>query len=165
MICSVGPYVSKFKSLSGTDPQVLEDVKRALKLKVRREARMQAVRASSSLHSDDPSVQPETILTMPTESQVDFRPSVGLNKLHPVPLSTNEGHTLDWGSSADDEKPDKRWSISIPKRRPKDRTINVSKEFVEGQAVMYSGMYTGRSSFAGHDLVLTSSRQAIQHQI
>jgi hypothetical protein len=136
--------MSKF--LPGTDPQVLEDVQRALRLKVRREARMQSARASASLHSDDPSsVRSEVVPTMPTESEVDFSPSIGLNNMHPVPTSTTEGATLDWGGPADEEKSDKRWSIHISMRRPKERSVSVSKELVEKQAMMYSGMYASGS--------------------
>ncbi|ETW87054.1 hypothetical protein HETIRDRAFT_377792 [Heterobasidion irregulare TC 32-1] len=75
------------------------------------------------------------------ESEIDFSPSVG-NEIvvgaHPVPMSSNDGTTLDWaGSYSEDEKPDKRWSLRS-KRKPKDKgTGNSSKDVVEKQKALY----------------------------
>ncbi|THH19033.1 hypothetical protein EW146_g2044 [Bondarzewia mesenterica] len=146
-------------------PHILEDVERALKLKARREARLKATVANSHLRevsskSDmasassgsspirtarplvppPPSITPR--LNGPSlESEIDFSPSVGVEKvdLHPIPLSSNDGATLDWGGSpSEDEKPDKRWSLSRTMRKSKDKGIsNSSKDVVEKQESLY----------------------------
>lgn len=76
------------------------------------------------------------------ESEIDFSPSVGIIPPHPVPSSSNEGATLDWtGSNSDDER-DKRWSLSITKRRHKDKyPLGASKNVVEKQEALYLGMF------------------------
>lgn len=150
------------------DPRILEDVQRALKLKARREARLQAranpalravtsksdmtstssYSASSSLaRGIQPVLGPPALssrLNGPSlESEIDFSPSVGNDTMvgaHPVPMSSNDGTTLDWaGSHSEDEKPDKRWSLRS-KRKPKDKgTGNSSKDVVEKQKALYAG--------------------------
>lgn len=74
------------------------------------------------------------------ESEIDFSPSVRIVPPHPVPSSSNEGATLDWtGSNSDDER-DKRWSLSITKRRHKDKyPLGASKTVVEKQEALYVG--------------------------
>ncbi|KAA1468019.1 hypothetical protein DENSPDRAFT_927033 [Dentipellis sp. KUC8613] len=118
--------------LSHEDPQILEDVQRALTLKVRREARIQAMQGRESPYSSGSS-QVRTSLTPASpintrlkrrsaESEVDFSPSVGIDRSHPVPTLLDDGRTLDWGAPpSEDEKPDKKWSLSIPKRKSKDK--------------------------------------------
>ncbi|CAL1694940.1 unnamed protein product [Somion occarium] len=144
------------------DPRIVEDVQRALRLKARREARVRAMQNNTSLrdgssisdgltgssispHSSPlrsiypippPIVPPPVGLTI--ESEVDFSPSVGTVPLHPVPASSNGGATLDWaGFSSEEEKLDKRWSISI-KRKPKDRTPLPNRTIIEKQDTLYA---------------------------
>lgn len=72
---------------------------------------------------------------------MDFSPSVGGGhaSLHPVPSSSNGGATLDWTSSiSDDEKLDRRWSISI-KRKNKDKTPVPNRSTIEKQDSIYIG--------------------------
>ncbi|THH09199.1 hypothetical protein EW146_g8754, partial [Bondarzewia mesenterica] len=146
-------------------PHILEDVERALKLKARREARLKATMAnshlrevssksdmasassgSSPIRTARPPVPPPPSITPrlngpSLESEIDFSPSVGVEKvdLHPIPLSSNDGATLDWGGSpSEDEKPDKRWSLSRTMRKSKDKGIsNSSKDVVEKQESLY----------------------------
>ena len=74
------------------------------------------------------------------ESEIDFSPSVGVIPPHPVPSSSNGGATLDWtGSNSEDER-DKRWSLSITKRKHKDKyPLGASKTVVEKQESLYVG--------------------------
>ncbi|TFY79454.1 hypothetical protein EWM64_g4558 [Hericium alpestre] len=119
--------------LAHEDPQLLEDVQRALKLKVRREARVQAMRASGSPYSSGSSISRSVpgsaaptnprMFRPSIESEVDFSPSVGIDLTHPVPVLLNDGATLDWrGASAEEDKGDSwKWSLSISKRKAKDK--------------------------------------------
>ncbi|KAJ8516133.1 hypothetical protein ONZ45_g6520 [Pleurotus djamor] len=134
-------------------PQVLHDVQKALKLKARREARIRAglpphlprnlpsspsssvsspprptIYRTSPITSPSPSPQRRPILT---NSEVDFGPSTVASNTpvtpHPVPSSIDDGDTLDWaGDASDDEKSDKRWSLSIHRRKGKDKAANIS---------------------------------------
>ena len=146
------------------DPRILEDVQRALKLKARREARLKASQTNGAvkdltISSDQASessfstysspvrsklAEPPPI-TVPVsthngESEIDFSPSVGAVPLHPIPSSSNGGATLDWTGSASEDERDKRWSLSITKRKHKDkRSFHVSKTAVEKQETLYVG--------------------------
>ena len=59
-----------------------------------------------------------------TASDVDFSPATGAfdlsSRAHPVPCSNDNGRTFDWSSVHSDDG-DKRWSISIGKKRDKDK--------------------------------------------
>lgn len=59
-----------------------------------------------------------------TSSDVDFSPATGAfdlsSRAHPVPCSNDNGRTFDWSSAHSDDG-DKRWSISIGKKREKDK--------------------------------------------
>ncbi|KAH9950886.1 hypothetical protein B0H21DRAFT_776303 [Amylocystis lapponica] len=139
-------------------PRILEDVQRAIKLKARREARLRASQSMSapkdslsisdviSAHSSPlrpamqippPIVPPEQL---PLESEVDFSPSIGTIPLHPVPASADNGATLDWtGSASEDEKSEKRWPLSLSKRKLKDRySLPSSRTVVEKQDSLYA---------------------------
>jgi hypothetical protein len=72
---------------------------------------------------------------------LDFSPSVGIDRLHPVPTSTDDGATLDWGGTlSEEDKADKKWTISLPKRKPKDKpSLALSKDALERQEVTFSG--------------------------
>jgi hypothetical protein len=60
------------------------------------------------------------------ETEIDFRPSTcpssSASPLHPVPTSSNGGTLLDWSSaSLHNEKQERRWTLSITKRKDKDK--------------------------------------------
>ncbi|KAI0068164.1 hypothetical protein BV25DRAFT_1793524 [Artomyces pyxidatus] len=127
-------------------PHILEDVQRALKLKVRREARLQAIHVSGSSFSSSSSPGPKApvmasrIAKPSLESELDFSPSVGIDSLHPVPTSSDYGATLDWaGSVSEEDKTDRRWTLSLAKRKSKDKPpILVSKESLERQQMTFA---------------------------
>ncbi|KAI0830464.1 hypothetical protein BC628DRAFT_1295658, partial [Trametes gibbosa] len=140
-------------------PAIMEDVQRALRLKARREARLRTLQ-SSPAHSDHratpeiaslssvsatsspargpagPSFPRHTELS--GDSEVDFSPAVGTTSLHPVPSSLNGGITLDWAVPPPEEARERRWSISITKRKGKEPSIASSKELVEKQLSVYA---------------------------
>jgi hypothetical protein len=74
-------------------------------------------------------------------SEIDFSPSTGdIVRLHPVPSSSDHGVTLDWtGSLSDDEKSERRWPLSITKRKSRDKISHVNIASVEKQESVYSG--------------------------
>lgn len=75
------------------------------------------------------------------ESELDFGPSVGIDRLHPVPTSVDDGATLDWGGiPSEEDKTDRKWPLSITKRRHKDKPLPVlSKDALERQEAAFSG--------------------------
>ena len=141
-------------------------MQRALKLKARREARLKAVQTTlaakdAPLASDQASNSsfstysspvrtklaelpqaPPALSTHNTESEIDFSPSVGGVPLHPVPSSSNGGATLDWTGSASEDERDKRWSLSISKRKHRDKTaFFATRSIVEKQEGLYVGAW------------------------
>jgi len=125
-------------------------VQRALKLKARREARLkkETILTPEKPSSYDASPSPDqkelgemilhprfspspslplsssSKLSSNTSSDVDFSPSTGLfgplTQTHPIPSSLDNGTTLDWTGKFSDDG-DKRWGISIGKRKDKDK--------------------------------------------
>ncbi|KAH9858039.1 hypothetical protein C2E23DRAFT_899584 [Lenzites betulinus] len=145
--------------LSREDPAIVEDVQRALRLKARREARLRTLQSSpapsdhratpdiASLSSVSATSSPARGATatsfprqteLPGDSEVDFSPAVGTTSLHPVPSSLNGGITLDWSVPPPDEARERRWSISITKRKGKEPSFAASKESVEKQLSIYA---------------------------
>ena len=63
-------------------------------------------------------------LNSSTSSDIDFSPSTGIFdpyiQAHPIPSSLDNGTTLDWSGTISDDG-DKRWGISIGKRKDKDK--------------------------------------------
>ncbi|KAL4241825.1 hypothetical protein ABKN59_000713 [Abortiporus biennis] len=144
--------------LAHEDPGILEDVQRALKLKARREARVKATQAvqkrrditplsdftsassmsprSSPVRTSHSQITPQSTLT--AESEIDFSPSISIVPIHPVPLSSDGGITLDWSNPmSEDERVDRRWSISI-KRKSRDRHSIPVRNVVEKQEAVYA---------------------------
>ena len=147
------------------DPGVLEDVQRALRLKARREARHRSpqpnlstfhqvtptsdIASGSSLSPRVSPVRPHypasppllpTSLDGVEEPDIDFSPSVAVTSVHPVPRSAGDG-IFDWtGSGSEDEKPDKKWSLSI-KRRIKEKPSQPLRTGLEKQGSEYAGMH------------------------
>jgi len=133
-----------------SDPRILQDVQRALKLKARREARLKRETSgnektdspehslsshqfktpprvpSSSRPSSSPSSYPSTSRKSSTNaaSEVDFSPSTGISESplqsHPVPSSTDNGRTLDW-TGLHQEDGDRRRIMGIGKKKEKDK--------------------------------------------
>ncbi|KAG8219476.1 hypothetical protein J3R82DRAFT_405 [Butyriboletus roseoflavus] len=146
--------------LSHEDPKILQDVQRALHLQSRRRERIsQQLRpmsdevpsstdtpmntstpyASTSTAPPAPHSSPQYLQVGNLTSEVDFSPSTRSVPLHPVPLSSNGGATLDWtGSQSEDEKLDRRWSISRGKRMAKERMLPSSKSIVEKQEALFT---------------------------
>ena len=186
MKASVNTSMQTSSDRTFTDPRILEDVQRALRLKARREARLKAIQSNtpkkdSALASDQasgsslsgyspirnkhvelpPAVPPLSAHNV--ESEVDFSPSIGVVTEHPVPSSSNGGATLDWTGSASEDERDKRWSLAITKRKHKDKTaFYTSKGMVEKQESLYVGAseYNITPAF----IVLIWSRQTCQDQ-
>ncbi|OSD03221.1 hypothetical protein PYCCODRAFT_1434639 [Trametes coccinea BRFM310] len=146
--------------LSREDPAILEDVQRALRLKARREARLRTLQ-SSPIHSESrgtpeiasvssisaassPAAAPGPNGTsfprqtaLPGDSEVDFSPATGPSPLHPVPTSSDGGVTLDWGPASVEDARERRWSISITKRKGKEPALASSKDVIEKQESLY----------------------------
>ena len=73
------------------------------------------------------------------DSEVDFSPATGPTPLHPVPSSSNGGATLDWSLPAAEDSRERRWSISITKRKGKELSLGTNKEIIEKQESLYAG--------------------------
>ncbi|CCM04451.1 uncharacterized protein FIBRA_06631 [Fibroporia radiculosa] len=139
---------------------IIEDVRHAVRLKARREARLKAAQAySHTEHQSKSDVDPfnsrvspvkthlqihPTIAAAPevlnNDSEIDFSPSIGTIPLHPVPSSSNGGATLDWsGSASEDEKSDKKWTLHLSKKKQKERqALPSSRIVVERQDSLYA---------------------------
>ncbi|KAJ7040401.1 hypothetical protein C8F04DRAFT_1312860 [Mycena alexandri] len=137
------------------DPRILQDVQRALKLKARREARLKSANSSPSSnkseHASTSSPQSSPLrpvippVPFPPPSVPDIRetqssPTPGQPAAplaHPVPSSSDEGTTLDWsGIGTDDDRLERRWTMSITKRKDKERPP--SNSAVETRESMYA---------------------------
>lgn len=129
-------YCLKHYVLSAqSDPRILQDVQRALRVKAKREAKMKSQSSSDHHgHSKEQAspigqtfhsrVSPSPLISSPlrkvsagTGSDIDFSPSTrrppAQTTQHPVPSSLDNGLTLDWGpSTVSEDKLDKRWSLS-----------------------------------------------------
>lgn len=133
-----------------SDPRILHDVQRALKLKARREARLKGeltttsvqrsplrpeVASGSSMSSGSSPTRANTFnqstlvgaapVGSSIPSEIDFRPSTGVPRAepghHPTPSSLDDGVTLDWtGPGHEEDKLERRWTMSITKRRGKE---------------------------------------------
>ncbi|KAI0375149.1 hypothetical protein BV20DRAFT_985495 [Pilatotrama ljubarskyi] len=147
--------------LSREDPAILEDVQRALRLKARREARLRTLQSSpahgelrgtpdiASLSSVSAASSPVKAQgpnptsfprqpVLPGDSEVDFSPSTGMAPLHPVPSSSDGGATLDWSVPPTEEVRERRWSLSLTKRKGKETSLPASKGVVEKQESLYA---------------------------
>lgn len=154
------PFVAEFEpsafsdeyDLSHEDPKILQDVQRALELQSRRRDRksftpsqptviedqtLTELRQDTSFQQSPPASPPT--FTHPSRSplDIDFSPSVQAVPLHPVPLSSNAGATLDWtGSQSEEEKLERRWSLG--KRKGKDRASFSNKAVLEKQDTLFA---------------------------
>ncbi|EJD03634.1 uncharacterized protein FOMMEDRAFT_166988 [Fomitiporia mediterranea MF3/22] len=147
----------------GDDPNILADLRKALQYKPRVE---QQLKEAKSLTEFPSSLQPSTSNASPMSSSpssrpawatfprsepntpvkpefVDFSPSVGKASLHPVPTSADDGATLDWSGSTDDEKHERKWTMSLSRKSSKDKHPTLSrKALVERQDSQYSDKLT-----------------------
>lgn len=122
------------------DPAILADVQRALKMKARREARLRAagpIRTDASPHSffSNPSspnrapVSPGENVTFPSIDRAgageDVVSTSEATVPYPMPRSLDNGATLDWSGKEAVEEPklDRKWSLSINKRKTKDKAV------------------------------------------
>jgi hypothetical protein len=169
--------ISSFDINLLADPQVIQDINRALKLKARHEARLKAGHPAATVKriSISPSPQlntplypivaspPGTIGQTANASHIDFSPSTGSTPatrkhlLHPVPTSNDDGRTLDWSGLTSDD--DKRWSLSTSKRKGKERETIIDVADVQKQEAIYHGKPIHSHTVACH-LTLFSSKAA-----
>ncbi|KAJ7786530.1 hypothetical protein B0H16DRAFT_1490765 [Mycena metata] len=147
--------ISLFSDEYDLYPQILQDVQRALKLKARREARLKSANSSPSSNKSEhaSTSSPQSSPLRPVIPPVPFAPpsSPDIRETqssptpgqpappvaHPVPSSSDEGTTLDWSSiGADDDRLERRWTMSITKRKDKERPP--SNNAVETRETMYA---------------------------
>jgi hypothetical protein len=149
-----------------SDPKIMKDVQRALKLKARRDARQsgQLPRKETTSKSDVasrssvsttpsphrllfPTSPPDTVspaeVDPKAETEIDFGPSTGFaiatTSLHPVPTSLDNGAVLDWtGTSGNEEKFERRWTLSISRRKEKDRPQDLGPMGMEKQELLHA---------------------------
>lgn len=154
------PFVAEFEpsafsdeyDLSHEDPKILQDVQRALELQSRRRDRksftpsqptvledqtLAELRQDTSFQQSPPASPPTFTHPSRPPVDIDFSPSVQAVPLHPVPLSSNAGATLDWtGSQSEEERLEKRWSLG--KRKGKDRASFSNKAVLEKQDTLFA---------------------------
>ncbi len=58
-----------------------------------------------------------------------------------MPTSTDDAATLDWGGTlSEEDKPDRKWSLSLTKRKPKDKPFpTLARDVLERQEAAFSG--------------------------
>ena len=103
------------------------------------------------MSSESSAPQPHhlTMFRAGAASDIDFAPStVAPLPNHPVPMSSDDGVTLDWtGSLSGDEKHERRWALPLSKRREKGK-VPLNSVLLEKQELSYAGKppiveYTG----------------------
>ncbi|KAG0707503.1 hypothetical protein DFH29DRAFT_628132 [Suillus ampliporus] len=136
------------------DPKILLDVQRALELQSRRRDRKSFIPsqptvvecqtplelgqgASFQQSPPVPASPPTFIHRSGIPLDIDFSPSVQAAPLHPVPLSSNGGATLDWaGSQSEEERLERRWTLG--KRKGKERPSSSHKAIFEKQDTLFA---------------------------
>ncbi|KAK0466458.1 uncharacterized protein EV420DRAFT_1511717 [Desarmillaria tabescens] len=142
-------------------PLILQDVQRAVKLKARRDARMKEspgrepphptkTPSGSSWSSSStrpfpvsPSSHRPHFAGATYASEIDFSPSTGSTRvsveLHPIPASADNGSTLDWsGSNQGEDRVERRWTLSMSKRKGKEKEPPISVNALEAQESQYA---------------------------
>ncbi|KAK0208815.1 hypothetical protein DFS33DRAFT_1372074 [Desarmillaria ectypa] len=76
-------------------------------------------------------------------SEIDFSPSTGSTRvnveLHPIPASVDNGSTLDWcGSNQGEDRTERRWTLSMSKRKGKEKEPPISVNALEAQERQYA---------------------------
>ena len=142
------------------DPAILADVQYALKVKARREARLRGtgpIRTDASPQSffsnlpspnKDPSSPGENVAfpsVNRTDKGDDFVASLDSSVPHPMPRSLDNGATLDWSGKEITEEPrhDRKWSLSINKRKPKDKATSISSLDHSSLDIPHDSTYDG----------------------
>lgn len=150
-------------NLPEEDPNILADLQRALQYKSRVEEQLRAGATQPEVNSPTfpssptpssshnpflgkiPFVHSDSGLTeRASPKDLDFSPSTGKVALtYPVPRSSDDGNTLDWsGVASDDEKRDRRWSMGIHRKTPKEKSSPLSRKgFVDKQEAVYEGHF------------------------
>ncbi|KAF9245759.1 hypothetical protein BU15DRAFT_85454 [Melanogaster broomeanus] len=163
-------FMSDFEPRAFSDeydlyPKILHDVQRALHFQSRRRDRKShqllsttdeappsadtAATPHASTSTAPPAVQssPRYLPVAKLASELDFSPTTRSAPLHPVPLSSNGGTTLDWtGSLSEDEKLDRRWIISRSKWKGKEKMLPSNKAIVEKQEAHFTGLIKAEAS-------------------
>ncbi|KAK0481661.1 hypothetical protein IW261DRAFT_1682150 [Armillaria novae-zelandiae] len=141
-------------------PQILQDVQRAMKLKARRDARMKESPGREPLHpaktpsgSSWSSSSTRPFPVSPSHgppfvggtyaSEIDFSPSTGNTRVdlesHPIPISVDNGSTLDWsGSYQGEDRTERRWTLSMNKRKGKEKEPPISVNALEARESQYA---------------------------
>ncbi|KAG2156659.1 uncharacterized protein EDB93DRAFT_1079400 [Suillus bovinus] len=133
-------------------PKIIQDVQRALELQSRRRDRKSftpsqpsvtegqtpiELRHETSFQHSPPASPPPFTHSLRPPLDIDFSPSIQAVPLHPVPLSSNAGATLDWaGSQSEEERLEKRWTFG--KRKGKDRPSSSNKAILEKQDTLFA---------------------------
>ncbi|KAG1813279.1 uncharacterized protein BJ212DRAFT_1482736 [Suillus subaureus] len=151
------PFVAEFEPSAFSDeydlyPKILQDVQRALELQSRRRDRksftpsqptvvegqtLSEPKQDTSFQQSPPASTPSFTRPSRPPLDIDFSPSVQAVPLHPVPLSSNAGATLDWtGSQSEEERLERRWSLG--KRKGKDRASLSNKAVLEKQDTLFA---------------------------
>ena len=149
-------YKTHFSRPVRTESHAWAEVQEALKLRPRVHVELHSTSASSADKSLNPYTLTSTRPKVPSPDELrqnsaledkeilDFSPSVGIRPLHPIPLSSNDGTTLDWsGEHADEERQDKRWSIPLHRKVSREKLPPrkaSATETVEKQESLYAGI-------------------------
>ncbi|KAK0500564.1 hypothetical protein EDD18DRAFT_771478 [Armillaria luteobubalina] len=166
-LCACFTYISMdgnltaMHTLAHEDPQILQDVQRAMKLKARRDARMKDSPSREPLHPAktpsgsswsssstrpfpvSPSSRGPPFVGGTYASEIDFSPSTGNARVnvesHPIPISVDNGSTLDWsGSFQGEDRTERRWTLSMSKRKGKEKEPPISVNALEAQESQYA---------------------------
>ncbi|KAF8216000.1 hypothetical protein K438DRAFT_1561452 [Mycena galopus ATCC 62051] len=160
--------ISLFSDEYDLYPRILQEVQRALKLKARREARLKTVNSSPSSNKSEPAPSnsspsklsptktsstktyplratfPPISVPPPVPTIIENEPSTSVHSLprggrHPIPSSSDEGTTLDWsGVGSEDDKSERRWTMSITRRHKDTKDKHPSDSAVETRESMYA---------------------------
>jgi hypothetical protein len=89
---------------------------------------------------------PDTSLlftVLPDEPEMDFSPSRDASSskpgIHPVPFSADDGATLDWSNIPEDEARERRWSLSVSKRKGKEKMPLVTPAAIQNAEKQFEG--------------------------
>lgn len=131
---------------------------------------LSSVSTKSSPRVTFPSTTHRLLDLEPSQTRdVDFSPSVGSKSRGPIPRSSDGGQTLDWSSyDADLERVERRWALSITKRRASGNVPTPA--LLEVTTAYYNGMGNvdvivsrkSRSSFCADKLERIAKRASQQ---
>jgi hypothetical protein len=91
-------------------------------------------RANQDIESDEVDFGPST------DGRTEYsHDSQGRIRLHPVPTSADNGSTFDWSLTSASDSSDRRWTLSMSKRKGKEKEPLVSRSQLEKQEKAYAG--------------------------